>query len=442
MVKDLNTWLLDPSANPVVLVNAFHESGVRHLATQPYITCYQCSPPNVAYDDFLIGGLTLAAQLGANRTIGELNFYALEDEANCEWGRYEILMGDMRWEIGDFFALSKGHIEQATRPARNQMRLSLSDPAQQLQSQALKHLTNDTLTPLALGSVSNATPVLEAAITRKYRANQIPCTITAVRDNGLPVAAYTDHGDGSFSLLQSVAGEITCDIEESHNTVFTACEQLAQLKEIPLSRAIHFSEFQQQATIGLYVTGNETVWDLMTQLSNSIGAFPRFNELGELELIYLPHQGEADLQLSDDDVVLDGFSQSRVIPPANIQFNYAANWTTQSSLAGAVTEADRERYNQPQSVIHIDNQQPHHSVQALESLLVAKAHAQTEANRRGALWKKQREVWQFEVLLAGLAVNLGQRVHVRIHDVIDQTGTVIAWSKRPDRKKTEIEVMF
>ena len=441
-MTDVNSWLLDPNANPVVLIDCHHTEGVRRIGTQPYITGPDADPANAVYDDFVTDGLVFAAQMGANRSIGQLEFWGMEDEHLLKWTTYAAWIGDMSWPFAQFEPLAAGVIERATRPARRKIRLEFSDPSKPLQSQLLTQKTGDVLTPLALGTVFNASPIVENDATLKYRASSEPCQITAVRDNGLPVAGYTDHGDGSFTLAINQEGDITCDVIGQNNTVESACNFIAQQSGLFVSDVINFGDFQNTAKIGLYVTGNETAWDLINQLCSSIGVFPRFNEFGELELVHMPHSGAAEFEIYDDDIWQDGFSQSSVEPARNVQLNYRKNWNAQSNLAGAVTPDNRELYGRNSSQIDIDNGAADQELQLVETLLAEQTDAQTEAIRRGQLWATEREIWRFDAVLPGLAAKLGQRVYVDIADAITGTGTIIGWSKRPDRKACELEVMF
>lgn len=437
----LDQWLLDSQADPVVLFDVHHAGGVRRLSTQPFVTTNSDVPPNAAYDDFIIGGVEIAAKIGSNRAIGSVEFYAMEGEAAFEWVSYTAKIGDISWPASAFYPLSTGVIEQATRPARNKIRLEFSDPAKPLHGVILSEKTGESLTPLALGEVFNATPVLEDTLTLKYRANSIPCAITAVRDNGVPVAGYTDNADGSFELHQSVAGDITCDISQQHHTVMAACNFLSSRKGYPVTETVNFDAFQQAAAVGVYITGTETTWGVITDLCTSIGAFPRFDELGNLDLVYVPHAGNAEMALYADDVWMDGFRQSSAINPANVRLNYRRNWTVQNNLAGAVTPEERDLYSRSSTSIEIDNGKPD-ELQVIETLLTNPQQAATEANRRGDLWRNRREIWQLDAVLPGLVARLGQRAAIVIADAVTAVGTVISWHKRPDRKSTEVEVLL
>jgi hypothetical protein len=96
----------------------------------------------------------------------------------------------------------------------------------------------------------------------------------------------------------------------------------------------------------------------------------------------------------------------------------------------------------PATLIEIDNGQSGREKQVIETLLVNAAQAQQEAGRRGALWSQRRETWRFDAMLPGLRVRIGERIMIDIADAVSKTGTVVGWSKRPDRKQTEIEVLI
>ena len=325
------------------------------------------------------------------------------------------------------------------------MRLEFSDPSKTLQTPALTAKTGDILTPLVLGNVFNISPIVEDSATAKYRASYLPCAISAVRDNGIPVA-YADHNNGSFTLAANPVGQVTCDaVANTYDTMPTACGYLSSLKNISINSLINFGTLQASAKIGLYVTNSETVWDLINQLCESIGAIPSFNELGQLDLVHIPHAGNAEITLTDDDIELDGFAQNSVIKPANLQLNYAQNWTIQSNLiddAAVLSPALRERYSREYLQIDINNNAPNAEKQIINTLLVNQSDAQAEATRRGILWANQRETWRFNALMNGLPVRLGQRIASVIEDALIKTGTVISWTKQPDQKSVEIEVLF
>ncbi len=443
---NIDNWLLDPNADPVVLIDCYHTEGVRRIGTQPYITRPDDNPANVSYDDFVDGGLMFAAQMGANRSIGHLEFWGMEGEHLLDWTSYTAWIGNKSWAFSQFERLASGIIESATRPSRQKIRLEFSDPAKKLQSQLLTEKTGDVLTPLPMGWAFNASPVVEDAATLKYRlsfSNLVD--IIEVRDNGLPVAGYTDHGDGSFTLSIPPSADLTCDTAPSGSTPSTVrfcCDLIAKMKGLGVSGVVNFGSFQNEAEVGLFVNGNETAWSLINSLCGSIGAFPRFNEFSELELVHVPHSGPAELEIYDDDIWQDGFSQLSIEPVRDVKFSYRKNWTVQSNLAGGVTAENRDLYGRENTQIDIDNGADDQELQLIDSLLTDPSEAQQEAEKRGAIWARKREIWRFSVVLPGLTARLGQRVYVDITNEITGTGTIIGWSKRPDRKQTELEVMF
>lgn len=437
-VPSIFLWLDDPTADPVVLLDAYHAEGVVRISNQPFTTGSNDSPANAAYDDLISDDLQITAEIGANRSIGSIEFSAMDGEWLNEWTTYSIKLGDSSWTAEQFYTLSSGIIESGIRSGRNQVTLEFSDYSNALLSPALTAMTVDALTPLALGNVFNASPVLEDALMLKYRASLQPCAIVAVRDNGVPVASYTDHGDGCFTLGQSQTGDITCDIIDSRSSVLAACQALAEIKGLQVARPVNFGQFQFDAEIGIYISGNDSVLSLMSELCSSIGAFPRFSENGELELVFIPFDGPAERILADDDVWADQFNERDIVLPANINLNWRKNWTTQSNLAGAVGADNRELYGREYSVIRVDNGYHDNDVQEIDTLLSNQSQAEIEASRRAELYSKTRRKWYIEAAMPGMWVSLGQRIGVDITDTINMVGTVISWNKRPSGKSAEI----
>ena len=438
-LQSIQYWLWQPDSRPVVLVDLVHSTGIRRVSTFPYCTRPNDVPANKIYDDVIDGGITLASVMGDGQAIGEMEFYGLEGEEALNWQSYQMWLGDLAWPFSQFAPLAAGVIKRATRPSRKKIRLEFVDPADRLKTPALTAKTGENLTPLVLGSVLNISPVVQDAATATYRASLVPCTFSQIRDSGMTVSTTSASG-GAFTLTANPIGQVTCDASNAYDTVLSACNYLAGLQGMSVYQTVNFGAFQNTAKVGLYVADSTSIWDLMLQLCESIGAFPRFDALGRLELVHVPHAGMATVTLEDDDIVLNTLQQNSVIDRANVQLNYRKNWTVQEQLAGGATVADREFYARPHASIDINNGAQ--DLQIIDTLLTDAAQANAEAVRRGALWSQQRETWIATAVLPALTAQLGNRCGLVSEGVLSGTGTVTAWKKRADRKLTELEIML
>lgn len=440
--ESIQYWLWQPDANPVVLVDCVHTAGTRRISTYPYTTRPNDTPANETYDDMIVGGVTIAAAIGSNQTVGSLEFFALEGEEAFEWGSYQMWIGDIAWPFAQFAPLAAGTIKKATRPDLKRLRLEFADPSELLKTPVLTAKTNDDLTPLVLGSALNISPIVEDASIAKYRASYLTCTIIEVRDNGVPVSKI-DHANGSFTLIANPVGQVTVDAANAYDTVPAACAYLAGLKGVNLQGTVNFTAAQTTAKIGMYITdAGVTIWDAINELCASIGAFPRFNELGQFELVHIPHAGAASVTLENDDILKRSASQQDVLDKASVQLNYRKNWTPQTQLAASVSVADRDFYAKAFTQIDVANSNTKDK-QIIDTLLTDPAQANAEATRRAVHWSANRETWRVSAVLPALTVQLGQRIGLDIEGVIvGKVGTVVSWTKRADRKITELELLL
>ena len=228
------TWLNSSAAIPVVLVEAYANSGgvevVRYLSTAPFNTQATDTPSNQIYLPRLTGGLSFTEQIVLDNSAGmsagtievENSDGAVDSWLLDVWENRQITayIGDASWPRSSFQVIFQGIMVNFSSTTRDKPVFNLADNSQLLNTPISSTLLGGTTTnatqlmPLSFGECHNITPLLTNPATLEYAVHIGPvANIFEVRDNGIPVTVVTSNSTGRFTLTAPPAGAITASVQ-------------------------------------------------------------------------------------------------------------------------------------------------------------------------------------------------------------------------------------
>lgn len=481
-------WLQSSAAYRVVLIEAAAlVSGVEtmvYMATAPYTTSPTDSPANTQYLPIATVGTLFTERLSLEGD-GALSAGDLEIEnvggvrdawagPGYVWKNRPIraYIGDLRWPRADFRMIFNGIIADIAPRGRQTLALKLRDKLQRLNTAITETKLGgtgeqgDSLLPIALGQVFNVTPLPVNAAILKYQVHAgAIAQIIEVRDNGAPVAFTADLAAGTFQLHAAPAGVVTASVRggAASGYVDTAAQLAKRLvtvygkasdrftdEDLDLASFTAFDGTHQQP-MGLYSTDRQNVLVACQSLLGSLGAQLVMSRLGKARLIQIALPGAGTpYAIRPEHMVSELEPTDRADPVGAVKLGFAKNWTVQD--AGTLANLPEVHKNlfaeewltttkvdQPTLDIYRLNAEP---VQ-VDTMLITRADADAEAQRRLALWKTPRTTYEFEGVPELLQLELGQAVTV-YSDRFGMAGGVagIVISLAPDWNTGRVKVGF
>lgn len=451
-------WLDTPGKKRVVLAIVQSSGGTFYLANRPYISFPTDTPANQPFDDLIIAVPELVSTLDESINVGDLDVHNsgdLDGWVNDVWRGYplKIYLGDESWVFSDFRLIMDGVCGGLSVPDSGRLVLSIRDKMELLRV-PVQSATNseDQRIPIALGYCFNVSPLLIDAPTHKYQVNDGTATIHAVRDNGVNVAGFTDNGDGTFTLTSSPAGQITCDVTANGTTIKAHLEWLAQraitLAEVDSTQLSDLPTFE----VAKYISGEETIEEVMQHLCAAVGAVPLFTRLGKLQAKRYVIADTPSRYYDADHVVAENSFDGLVVegdeaPKSNVRLAYLYNNTQQSSVAGAVSEANRDLYGREYSTVEeATTASGLPLLQPSETIVTAlrlQADAITEAQRRAVIRSAKRLRYSVEMTTAPFGVEVGDQVNITYPRYGFESGKdvlVVGLEERPTDNRVRMEV--
>ncbi|MBD8654114.1 hypothetical protein IFT68_00550 [Oxalobacteraceae sp. CFBP 13730] len=484
-------WLKSSAAYRVVLIEAAVQidgvESVVYLATKPFTTGPNDTPANTTYLPIVTVGRLFTERLSLDGE-GGLSAGELEIEnvggARDAWAgpRYvwknrvnKAYIGDVRWSHGDFRPIFNGITADIAPRGRQALALKLRDKLQRLNT-AISEVKlggtseqRDALLPIALGQVFNVTPLLINAAILKYQvhvgAND---SVIEVRDNAAPVAFTSDPATGTFQLPPrgDPVGVVTASVRgaAAGGYVDTAAQIVKRLvtsygkvsdrftdADLDLANIAAFDAAHQQ-TMGLYSTARQNVLAACQMLLSSVGAQLVMSRLGLARLIKVALPAAGTPLVIRPEHMVDGTLQpaARTDVVGAVKLGFARAWTVQDAGTLAnLPEVHKTLFteewlsttksDQATLATYRLNAEP---VQ-IDTMLLTRADAEAEAERRLDLWKVPRTTYEFEGVPELLSLELGQAVTVyspRFGMDAGVTGIVI--SLAPDWETGRVTVGF
>lgn len=449
-------WLQSSSAIRMVLieaqVNVAGSEVTRYIASRPYITGPREVPANTAYLPLAKGGLAFTEQVSLSGEAGlsggdiELDNAdgALDGWLGDVWMNRPIKAwaGDPSWPRADFQLVFDGIIADVASAGRESVNLVLRDKLQRLNTPITEVKlggttpNKDAILPIPFGECHNVAPLLTNPATLEYGFLGAMESTFEVRTNGKPIAVALNDQVGRFNLTTDpFSTTITASVQGDKGggyapriaplvqRIATAYGKAADrfvLSDLDLENLSAFDAAHPQP-VGLYVADRTNQAQAIQQLAASVGAQAIMSRTGQLRLVQiaLPAAGvplaigpeqmrERSLRpaqrLPVTAAVKIGFDRNYTlqaglttsIPPAHADL-YATEWLTET----VVDEAVRARYRLSDDPVQID------------TCLKTRADARAEAQRRLALNKVPRTIYEFDGEPEMMMLELGQPVTLR-----------------------------
>jgi hypothetical protein len=243
----------------------------------------------------------------------------------------------------------------------------------------------------------------------------------------------TDLAHGLLRLGSEPIGTLTGDVQgdaSGSGYVYSAADIIRRILTTAAGLAdgdLDLSTFTVANAANSAVNGHYSRLDpididvVIDLLASSIGAFWTYSRAGLFRLIILDEPGMSIATIGlMNDVVQDSMSKPAPVPPAKrLRLGYKKFWTTQTSdaLAISVSPADKANYAEEYRYVTAEDTSvatAHLDAEELEqiTLLDTEADAQTEADRRFALYSKRREVLRVPLVRSLFTRELGDVVQL------------------------------
>ena len=465
---DKHEWLTQPDRQPIVLVEVSVLIGgqetLLRLANNTYATVATDTPPHTPYEVAVAGGVSLRETLdflgdsSSPLGYGDIDLHNL-DGSRDHWllwvwanRRVTVLMGDQRWPRADFFPVFSGVVEDIDSKSRDRLSIKLRDGLQRLNApiseQQLGGTTDnkDRLLPLSFGCPFNVSPLLITPSQHEYRVHDgAVAAIVEVRDNGSPVSITRNLTTGTFKLNNRPFGAITADVQHSLTKAADIILLLATAYGKPSERftssEIDNDSFSQVATlcpqpVGVYLDDRRNVLEVCQDLAKSVGCALTVSREGKLKLIRLAAPSNPRWDIQPDDMIAGTLRiVDRPAVQAAVKVGYARNHTPQSSgMAGGIPAAHLDLHAAEWQHVTVSDAaiatryRQHTEPEQLDTMLVRRIDAQTEATRRLGLLSKVRHVFEFAARSRLLDVTVGDTVklsHPRFGLSVGKLGVVV-----------------
>lgn len=448
-------WLRSTSARRLVLIEVAVRSGAtevtRFLSTGAYVTAPDDTPPNLGYLSIVSTGMQFTEQLSlggeASLSAGDIEIHnpsGIRDGwLDDVWMNRPIRawIGDPRWRRGDFRMIFNGVVADIAPKGRDKLALKLRDKLQRLNTPVSEAKlggttpNKDAVLPLVFGEVHNITPLLADAALLQYQVHGgVIEAVIEVRDNGLPVRMTADSASGRFVLAAPPAGTVTVSVQGDRpgayaNTVAALVRRLATAygkagdrfteSDLDVANLAAFDAAHRQA-VGLFLAGRTNVLNACQMLASSLGAQLVMSRLGQLRLlqISLPPVG-TPAQVGPQHMVAGSLTPvSRSAPTASVKLGFCKNWTVQTGLLTGIPVQHKDLFETEwltatvaDSAVQAAYRLDAEPVQQ-DTMLLRRVDAEAEAQRRLAISRVPRTVYEFDGTAEMLALELGQAVTV------------------------------
>lgn len=460
---EIEQWLRRDDRNPVFLVEVNVRAGgaevTRYLSNRPYVTGPAEVPANTAYLPYISGGVKAAERLALDGfdgpatsgsvSVATASFALANADGRLDgwladvWANRQIrvFVGDARWLRSQFYLLFDGIVADLDPTDRGELTLRMLDKLQRLnaplsEAKLTSGQNKDALIPQVLGECHNVEPLLVSEATHNYAVNPYQCErLIEVRDNGAPVSFTPQLANSQFTLNQSPAGQITASVQGDRQggtyakdaagivqrlvTMFGKASERFTAADLDAANLMAFAAANPQ-TIGLYVKDRMNVLEACRQVAASVGAQILMSRAGLLRLVRLalPPAGQARVIGPADYKEGSLRPKARSTVRAGVKVGYCRNWTQQTNLQTGIPEAHKTLYAQEWLVATASDSgvatqyRLHSDPEQEDTLLQIRAEAQAEADRRLALWKVPRHVYQMQCNASFLTLELGEPVTV------------------------------
>jgi hypothetical protein len=514
------SWLESTGVRRCILVEATvynlltSTNNTLYFSTTGYIT----TSSDVFYEPLVSGGLKFTESIALGDTIsmtygdielnnqnGELDKYL--DSTKYIWvnGSIKIYYGDPTWITNnitqihtDFLNIFNGVIVDLDSRSRTVVNIKLRDKLQRLNTEITDSKlgiygtwggggsgqTNaDTIKPLVFGEVFNMSPMLIDPANLDYMLNngEIQGMID-IRDNGVPITAYTiTESTGIIRLSKPAIGQVTASIQGRKLSIIltptsatlsatTYTNKIASLialiatqygntsNKLDLNTDIDYVNFDYYNTnytqpVGIVITDRQNTLDICNQLASSISGQLFCTKDGKLQILILGVPISTSIvpsvAITTSDIINPTLSISgRSTVVAATKLGYTKNWTVQTGLITAIPQQHKDNYateylttTTTNTTVKSNYKLNTEPVQK-NTLLLVKSDAVNEANRLNVFYNTIHTIYSFTGTSRLMSLKLGQQVtlsHPRFGlDIAPVTCQVTSLS--PDWTKGTIDI--
>jgi hypothetical protein len=460
-------WLRADNQRRVVLVEAEAYSAgavvTRYMSTHGFVSAPADSPASTGYDDIVLDVPWVRSQMAEAFRGRSLIGYGDIDIDNSSgvrdawltdaWdGRpVRLYLGDPSWPKSDFRLVFSGAIDDIQARDSATLTLRMRDRQHLLTVPACTTLiggtdaNKDRRRPVCYGECKNVAPMLIDAATRTYAVHdgQIQA-VDAVYVNGSATGGYTANLTlGTITLTGALTGQLTADVRGSKtggsyvNTVGDVLQRLITERTGLTASDIDTASISAlntaiSATVGLYVDQDRTtVLQALDTLLGGVGGFYFINRAGKLSVgQFTAPSGTPVITLDADDVEEDSVQLvRRILPTKSVRLGYERYWLTNTNGSTLLTEAQRERLQQPHLLAKATNTVTGHLLAVDEDIqptcLLASAAATAEATRQAALRGTLRYVYRLACFTAPAQVKLGDVLALNLGRFGLSNGTLV-----------------
>ena len=379
-----------------------------------------------------------------------------------------FLIGSPSWLYADFQQVLIGVVESRSARRRDEIVLKLGDPElyldQPIQTSLIDAGPNTgDFEPIAYGQINSAKAVLIDGPTHKYQVSDIAIdSFVAVKDNRVNVASYSGTiADGTFTLGAQPAGDITVSFKgakvggvllekagEIINHIITTRTSLPSA----LYDAAAFTALDAAVSWkhNIYITESLTARQAINTLLDSIGAKLVRSRDGKISVARLRAPAvTADLAIDRDDVKFGMFKPVDIDPPwIRARLGYAKNYSVETDLATAITEAERAAAGRDFDVVTATNDiATAHPLaiepDLIETTLTLEADATARLTELMTLHAVERFVYELVAYAITYRISVGETLSVtnpRFGFSGGVNGLVLSQDDSPTTGKSRIQI--
>lgn len=448
-----------------------------------YLSTHAATVDNISYLPIIKGSLTInesiSTSYAASISYGDIELANNNGEFDTWlediWGNksVQIYIGTMPLPnttalLTDFELIFNGLIADIDSKSRTTLNLKIRDKLEKVNTSIsevlvgnyLPILTADltgiipepttilnqyrnNLKPICFGEVHNILPLLTEPTLLQYMVNSEEVElIIEVRDNGVPVAFDTIGATiaipaGSFRLLKSPVGTVTCSVQgvkktinisagttnilytnTAANTIATILKLYGQTLDYTEIDTTSFGYLGTQA-VGVYIPDRVNVLTICQDIAKSCGLILTTTRKGVLKLVELAPPTVASIDIKESDMLLNTLviaQRPEII--AGVKLGYAKNWTVQSLITSLIPQQHKDLY----AIEWLESTQSDATVKLnysvtvepiLEnSYLIDKTQADNVAQTKLNLFKVRRKIINMTCTAKFLSVQVGDAVKV------------------------------
>lgn len=469
--QQFQTWLENPSAIRCMLVEVTANIGGTetpiYLSNTNYVTSATETPANTVYLPILKTSVKFTENLNidgdGSLSYGDIAVNNINGEYDtwlqAAWqGRpISIYIGDPSFTRSDFTLIFSGIVSDITASDRTTLSIQLRDKLQRLNTPITDQVlgnywhgsivstaiydnpNKEQVKPLIFGEVFNITPMSIDPSMLEYMVHNGPIeSIIEIRDNGVPLLSsqYTANlTTGTFKLLQSPAGTITCSVQGDKNptyntTVASIIKRIVKDYGNPTVAGtitdsdidlVNFAAFEtaHPQNVGIFISGKDNLISICQMLASSVGAQLVATRTGLLKLLKVDIPTTGTYSITDEDIVQYSLTVSQkpeII--STYKLGYCKNWTVQDKLLTGIPTEHKDlmaqewltttETNDTANTLYKLNVIPEQK----DTLMLTDATGQVlaEATRLVALRSVPRYMYRFTCTAKFLQVQLGDMI--------------------------------